>query len=85
MTKRIIDRHIENLSPFVKDLQHAAFRAGAEAARDADCLAACVNCEDGVPLEQNADRIWVHRRPSGNTTRCCANALRTLPLPEMDK
>ena len=33
MTKRNIDRHIENLSPFVKELQRAAFRAGAEAER----------------------------------------------------
>ena len=34
MTKRNIDRHIENLSPFVKELQRAAFRAGAEAVRE---------------------------------------------------
>ena len=32
--KRQIDKHVENISPFVKDLQRAAFRAGAEAMRE---------------------------------------------------
>ena len=63
-----------------------AFRAGAEAARAADCLAMCPNCEDGVPLEE-LPIGWIHRRPapSGYTSFCRANAIRNLPIPEMDK
>ena len=88
MTKRNIDRHIENLSPFVKELQRAAFRAGAEAAREADCRAVCEFCTDGERAEYYAgeDRHpggWTHNRLSGRTW-CKASSIRALPLPEME-
>ena len=65
----------------------AAFRAGAEAAREADCRAVCEFCTDGERAEYYAgeDRHpggWTHNRLSGRTW-CKASSIRALPLPEM--
>ena len=63
-----------------------AFRAGAEAAREADCRVVCEFCADGERAEYYAGEDlhpggWTHNRLSGRTW-CKASSIRALPLPE---
>jgi hypothetical protein len=74
--KRRIDHHIENLSPFVKNLQRAAyaegFRAGAEAMRK--------------KARQAVGQAWSLESANGTVsvdTTPIADEIYALPLPEM--
>ena len=66
-------------------LARDAFERGAEAAREADCKAACEFCAQGMAAEWiETDNLgwWIHNTRVGRTW-CNARSIRVLPLPEM--
>ncbi len=69
---------MELLDDIKRERLHA-YRAGASAAREADCLAVCSRCRDGQEL---IDGKW-HRQGTEMLISCGAIDIRSAPLPEM--